>query len=131
GTHDDQYARLSFPAFTSDGRPFCVRRSPRQFAAALHPLEKTTPDRPLMGWGGELIAHLSFAPDGSHLAARGEYTVRVWRLNDAGGVPHLEGRGNGVHWCDFLPDGRLLTFSRRDSAVKLWPADLFRPLTGD
>ena len=39
---------------------------------------------------------------------------------------YLEGRGNGIHWCEFLPDGRLLTFSRRDNAVKLWPASCFR-----
>jgi WD40 repeat protein len=126
GVYPDPFLRLSYPAFTRDGRPFYVVRAPRQVAALLRRVEGTEAERPLAGWVHEPVAHLSFAPDASHLAARGEHTVRVWRLTDREGAPHLEGRGNALRRCDFLPDGRLLTFSPRDNAVRLWPADLFR-----
>ncbi len=126
GVYPDPFLRLSYPAFTRDGRPFCVVRAPHQVAAMLRRVEGAEAERPLTGWVHEPVGHLSFSPDASHLAARGEHTVRVWRLTDREGVPYLEGRGHGVHRCDFLPDGRLLTFSRRDNAVRLWPADLFR-----
>jgi WD40 repeat protein len=116
---------LSLPSFAPDGRGFRITDDGE--GPVLATLSGTTRRWRLNGWDRELIAHLSFSPDSAHLAARGVSTVRVWRLTDSKGVSHLEGRGNGIHWCDFLPDGRLLTFSRRDNAVKLWPAELFRP----
>jgi hypothetical protein len=54
--------------------------------------------------------------------------VRAWALpvGDGDATPLFEGRSEGVDDAWPLPDGRLLTFSRRDARVRIWPAEVFR-----
>jgi hypothetical protein len=55
-------------------------------------------------------------------------SVRAWALPEDGVEAPLlfEGRAEGVDDAWPLPDGRLLTFSRRDARVRIWPAEVFR-----
>jgi hypothetical protein len=81
---------------------------------------------PLLGGAG--LWHPSFAPGGRLLAscnARG--VLRVWSLPaTAGGGAAAAASGADFTRCAWLPDGDLLTFSRQDGAVRLWPAALLR-----
>jgi hypothetical protein len=113
---------LSPPAFAADGRPAAVVAAPRRDEALL-----AGPAGAIrLPWpAGDKIDRLSFAPDGRHLAALGARLLRVWERHGAGWRVLLDGHGDGARRLEWLPDGRLLTFSPRDGAVKLWPAGLF------
>jgi hypothetical protein len=62
-----------------------------------------------------------FSADGQALATSNNFTFRAWGLGR--GVV-LEGQS--INRCGFLPDGRLLTFSRHDGTVRIWPPELLR-----
>jgi hypothetical protein len=53
----------------------------------------------------------------------------LWAQSGHGSETLLEGRSqwDGVSRFAFLPGGRLLTFDPKAKAVRIWPADLFRP----
>jgi hypothetical protein len=75
-------------------------------------------------WGG----WAQLTPDGRAVVARSD-RVRALALPDGGGParPLFEG---AAHAADLLPGGRLLTFSRRDGRVRIWPAEVFHQASG-
>jgi hypothetical protein len=70
-----------------------------------------------------------FAAGGRALVTISSTGLRAWALPEGDGeaTPLFEGRAEGVDDAWPLPDGRLLTFSRRDGRVRIWPAEVFRP----
>jgi hypothetical protein len=121
---------LSPPAFSPEGVPSVVVRLPRREGPETFllgcPGPRRDPVRRPLPWPSDIpIERLAFAPDG-RLIAQGGSLVRVWGQDGKSWRVLLEGRTEGGERCDLLPDGRLLTFSRRDGCVKLWPAELFR-----
>jgi WD40 repeat protein len=69
-----------------------------------------------------------FSADGRVLLTASLAGVRAWALPDADGeaAPLFEARAEGITDAFPLPEGRLLTFSRRDGRVRIWPAEVFR-----
>jgi WD40 repeat protein len=119
---------LSPPAFGPDGHAWVATRG----ALGLR-LSSLTPGLPLCFASGlpwphqDRLRSMAFAPDGRALAACDERdSLCVWSLPGPGGPPALLAEGQEVWRCAWLPDGRLLTFSRLDGAVNLWPAEAFR-----
>jgi hypothetical protein len=110
------------PAFAPDGA-LCVVI--QQAGAAVLFEGPPGVGRPLPWFADEALVRLNFSPGGC-LAGCGGALARFWARAGEGWRVLLEGRAEGLASVEWLPDGRLLTFSRRDGAVKLWPAELFR-----
>jgi hypothetical protein len=110
------------PVFSPDGRLFVgVSTGGRDDALYEPEAGRTVATLPCPA--NEFVGDLAFAPDGRTILASGGPTLRVWGLA-ARGPLLAEGREHSRG--GWLADGRLLTFSRRDGAVKVWPAELLR-----
>jgi hypothetical protein len=87
---------------------------------------------------GAPVAQLNLSPGRALMAfgltpgSRALFTLtdrlQGWSLADGGGAAAtlFEGLAWAVDGAAVLPDGRLLTFSRRDGRVRIWPAEVFR-----
>jgi WD40 repeat protein len=119
----------SAPAFAPEGR-LCHFLSPSAAMPGVVLLFRTLEGRVAAGlpWpDDEGGGQPAWSPDGRLLATVGHRgTLRAWALPEIPGGPGFILIEGNCSRCAFLPDGRLLTFSRRDGAVNLWPPELLR-----
>lgn len=67
------------------------------------------------------VWHLSFSPQGDHLATAGkDGTIKLWELD---GQLHrqIQASPQGINTLDFTPDGQNLVFGGDDGIVGIWP----------
>ncbi len=74
---------------------------------------------------GNVIQHLCFSPDGKRLAATlgGGSGIRLWSTEQWHQIGSDSDYGGGSYWCDFSPDGRLVT-SAVDGYLRLYDKEL-------
>ena len=71
----------------------------------------------------DVVNHLCFSRDGRHLAASfGSGGIRVWTTAGWQAVASDSQYGDASLWCDFGPDGQLVT-SALDGQIRLYDAD--------
>ena len=66
------------------------------------------------------FAPVAFSPDGTTLAFKDGYAIKLWNVETETDIATLEGHFKGVLSADFSPDGLFLASGAEDGRVRLW-----------